>query len=507
MRGTAALNKVQLQNVLQDITGKLDLVASRARTQKKPSSVHTHVFASNLARQNTAKQHQIHLEHAVEDIFDSRRSALEMVLPSSKQLSDKISEASEEEAAEESSVQEIVPDISLSGLGLSSFEETVNDAPEHDVSDTNSPTEEVTSEREVDPALESRPSLSLYFPVRSDISSEQSNQGQHTLSGYSTCSGSEVSQDLTRVTEDNELEDTPGNNITDLESVLSKLGPTANKPSENPGLDLSSLIRDQLQMNKDLRALARPLKTNIDDSLTPSHPPVVTFSRPSVGSSTSSRNTAGSSFEEIVQELLSAASQNTSKGTQDTSNGVQDTTRGDESDATNSLRERSMSSMSGTISHHTLSSMSQHTMSSLKSDLTKTSTPNSEGKPGKGFGEADVSQISSLDYEKHFREMSEISGDSSVGGVSRVSSRGRVSYQGKENTENTGRFSNGSSVQSKGSERTSQVSSIASYKSAGSGRSKGSGGSGLRELQDQLARINGQLSEIGKIKNKDEVIF
>ena len=470
VRGNAALQKVQLKNVLEDVTSKLDKYAVYNRTRKQPSMVRTNVFASNLAREITQKQHQMDLEHAVEDIFDRHNEVVEMVLPSSVKFEnvdsslETVLERTEVESLEEEKTKPSpIPKVCVS-------------------EPSGAADEKIDSDSDEDLAVNSRPSLNLYFPVHSDISSEPTlERGEHEPETeevqVAEISG-DVSQDKSEYTDEEEeinnetvdrqtdvsretgdetkdLEQVtplPGlgkkSSIADVTDLSTSSGPSvsnsststlrnvpvttiaqdieSNEVSNKRALDLSSLIKDQLKINNKLKAMGRPLNTSVEiEEMSPKQPPPIVYTKDTANSSSHSRcsstpstNKSSSSFEEIIQELLSSSQVSSNKSAE-------------------------VSKASDSMSQHTLS-----TDNSLVSQ-TLTETPRVEDHRSLLSGSLAQSQLSSRDV---------------------------------------------SSASSKGSGKSGKLKSA-------------SASSGLSELQKQLARINSHLSEIEKIKDKDNLFY
>ena len=470
VRGNAALQKVQLKNVLEDVTSKLDKYAVYNRTRKQPSMVRTNVFASNLAREITQKQHQMDLEHAVEDIFDRHNEVVEMVLPSSVKFEnvDSSLETVLEKTEVESPKEEQTKPSSIPKVCVSEPSGAAD--------------EKIDSDTDEDLAVNSRPSLNLYFPVHSDISSEPTpERGLHEPDAVGVqeveISGdicldkpehmdeeeednnetvdpqTDVSRELETGDETQDLEPVtplPGlskkSSIVDITDLSSSSGPSvsnsststlksgpvattvpdieSNKVSEKHTLDLSSLIKDQLKINNELKAMGRPLNTSVEvEEMSPKQPPPIVYTKDIANSSSHSRysstpstNKSSSSFEEIIQELLSSSQ-------------------------VSSNRSAEVSKASD--------SMSQHTLSTDNSLVSQSLTPRVEDHRSLLSGSLAQSQLSSRDV---------------------------------------------STASSKGSGKSGKLKSA-------------SASSGLSELQKQLARINSHLSEIEKIKDKDNLFY
>ena len=460
VRGNAALQKVQLKNVLEDVTSQLDRYAVYNRTRKQPYTVRTNVFASNLARESTQKQHQMDLEHAVEDIFDRHSDVVDMVLPSSVKFEnvenslETVEERSEMESLQSESISDAeqsgVPQVSISSPSVASVTDNLLE-------------KEQASEDEL--ADDSRPSVNLYFPLHSDLSSEVSgardeviNHAEGIRSGdlKSAERDGDVSLETAGTDGDISHETAPmeGNvfykseeDSKDLEpvtplvktgkvssineiSISSSLSASSAEPKEDiiakPTLDLSTLIKDQLRINSELKAMGKPLNTSVEvEEISPKQPPPISYTKSTPNSSLHSKHNvtrssisssgkSSSSFEEIIQELLSSSQASSSK--------------------------------SGEVSRAS-DSMSQHTLS-RDSSLSQTLTPRLETQGPQGGKSLEQSELSSRD-------------------VSSTSSR-----------------------------------SQASVRSVGTDKSVSSG---LSELQKQLARINSHLSEIERIKDKDNL--
>ncbi|KAL5267617.1 hypothetical protein ACHWQZ_G004605 [Mnemiopsis leidyi] len=454
VRGNAALQKVQLKNVLEDVTSKLDKYAVYNRTRKQPSMVRTNVFASNLAREITQKQHQMDLEHAVEDIFDRHNEVVEMVLPSSVKFEnvhsslDTVMERSEVEPLQETTQPSPIPEVCVS-------------------EPSSSPDDKIETDSDEYLANESRPSLNLYFPVHSDISSEPSparDEHDSDIAAVNEADESEqmgeeamnnetieVSTDVSRETVDETQDLEPVTPLPGIRKKLSTVDLTSSSSSSAPSvsnssistlksvpvtataqeikgseinnkhaLDLSSLIKDQLKINNELRAMGRPLNTSVEvEELSPKQPPPIVYTKDissSRHSSTPSEGKSSTSFEEIIQELLSSSQ-------------------------VSSNRSAEVSKASD--------SMSQHTLSTDNSLVSQTLIPHLADQRSVVSGSLAQSQLSSRDV---------------------------------------------SSASSGGSGKSGKLKSA-------------SASSGLSELQKQLARINSHLSEIEKIKDKDNLFY
>ena len=464
MRGSAALQKVQLKNVLEDVTSQLDRYAVYNRTRKQPSTLRTNVFASNLARESTQKQHQIDLEHAVEDIFDRHSEVVDMVLPSSVKFENvDYTLETVEEKSEIGSVEEEEALAQVNGSSPS-------------MSDTSLDKEPAIEE---DLAAESRPSLNLYFPLHSDLSSEQSPDRADTMceAGRIMRKTEEIEADTTHdtgvshdtVEREGIMTCDSGEDTIDLEprpvtplADTGKMSPieiidhslsfsassnsqastsTLKRPSdtticdegkmkdviEQRALDLSSLIKDQLKLNSELKALGKPLNTSVNiEEVSSNQPPPISYIKTTphnlslhskhTSTPASSSGKSSSSFEEIIQSLLTSSQVSSDKS-------------GEVSRASDSL------------SQHTLSQNSSLVISETPGLVRQTSLS--------GPGSFDQSKLSSRD-------------------VSSASSGGSSQRWGKLKSESVS--------------------------------------SGLSELQKQLARINSHLNEIEKIKDTDNLI-
>ncbi|XP_063685290.1 uncharacterized protein LOC134819324 [Bolinopsis microptera] len=485
VRGSAALQKVQLKNVLEDVTSQLDRYAVYNRTRKQPSTLRTNVFASNLARESTQKQHQIDLEHAVEDIFDRHTQVVDMVLPSSVKFEnvdytlDTVEEKSEIGSVLEEEVADTKPEA-LAQVTVSS----------PSMSDTS---------LDKDPAIEdnlaagSRPSLNLYFPLHSDLSSEQSPDRADTMCEAERImrKTEEIEADSTHdtglshytVEREGSMTCDTGEDTIDLEprpitplADTGKMSPiqiidhslsfsassnsqastsTLKRPSdtticnedkmkdviEQRALDLSSLIKDQLKLNSELKALGKPLNTSVNIEEVNQPPPIsyikttphnLSLQSKYTSTPSTSSGKSSSSFEEIIQSLLTS-----SQVSSDKSGGV--------SRASDSLSQHTLSQNSSLVSETLPPGLVDHV---IPRDLL---TPGVVKRTSLSGGSWDQSKLASRD-------------------VSSASSGGSSSSQrcGKLKSESVS--------------------------------------SGLSELQKQLARINSHLSEIEKIKDTDNLI-
>ena len=461
VRGTAALQKVQLKNVLEDVTSQLDKYSVYSRTKKKASTLHTNVFASNLARENTQKQHQVDLEHAVEDIFDRHNAVNDMVLPSSHKFETTVPENLLETIDERSEVESV---LSVLSAGLSPNDSEVSklinsNGTSEVVELGNIEIKDISSDELADA---SRPSLNLYFPLHSDVSSE----GHVTKSrdSHETTSCDSHEKEFINPLEADPLEQSCC--LSDMSSLQdSRINESAesetkmeiSKGIDDP-LDLSRIIKDQFEINAELRLLSKPLNTTIEeDDTSSSHPPPISYTSPcssnantSSSSAKTSSSVKSSSFEEIIQELLTPH-----PGSDQSLNSVD-----------------SSAKLSDSISQRTLSRNSSVQFQKLT--------------PGSGENEArDIKSSYDLSLDKS-RDLSlDKSRDLSVGKLRDLSIE-----KDQESPLDMKSRSNNSALSS-----ASTVSSGISVPS------------GISELRNQLLRINSHLGEIEKIKEIDAVFY
>ena len=490
VRGSAALHKVQLKNVLEDVTSQLDKYCIYSRTKKKLSSRQTNVFASNLARENTLKQHQVDLEHAVEDIFDKHNPVLDMVLPSSHKFEttatesiletiEETSEFSSRSTSPKQNETEVMNDTAISDKTLQNTDDSAkvrtNEVSEDELGD------------------ESRPSVKLYFPLHSDASLAQSSEEEaaarledksHDIEDIvkQSCDITEDIADEFTIADDAENDTLQlrqpymSTSAVDLDHslvdtiVMDESNYVGSSQGTEGSLDLSKLIRDQLEINAELKGLCRPLNTTVEEAEQEDmyQPPPISYTSPTSQSNTSHSNTthsstshtntspSTSSFEEIIQELLSSSS---------------------EQSANNS------SKLSDSISQHTLSQNSSVVNQKL--------TPPSESAVSR---ESSVSRDPSVSRDQQWLEQSRGQIPKSV---AQEGSLVKLNDRGEEH----------SIVSKQGYLKSSPNSSSLSITSKVSTGSKASVSSSLSNLQNRLVRINSQLSEIERIKENDAVFY
>nr|AFK75432.1 putative secretory peptide-22 [Pleurobrachia bachei] len=307
VRGTAALAKVQLKNVLNDVTTALDRYAVINRTKKRSSTFQSNIFASAHVREAGEKQHQIEMEHAVEDVFERLQGGgvREMVLPPSAavlQGLETIEERSEvssimsgregdsgmyqREGGGESGVFEVSGYEDSAGVVIGGQGEEVFSIIDHydeddveviEIPATSPPPLRNTTSRDPtaaapeDPlADESRPSLNLYFPLHSsdNTTSLSVSPAVHPHP--------DSALDLTV------LDDSGGD---DMCTVVSNTATLVPPPPAEEDLDLSGLIKEQLKINRQLREMggvvqcvAQPPPISYTSPLTKSLPPSLTSS-------------------------------------------------------------------------------------------------------------------------------------------------------------------------------------------------------------------------------------
>eukprot|EP00116_Pleurobrachia_bachei_P002404 sb/3462666/ len=323
VRGTAALAKVQLKNVLNDVTTALDRYAMINRTKKRSSTFQSNIFASAHVREAGEKQHQIEMEHAVEDVFERLQGGgvREMVLPPSAAvlqgletieersevssimsgregaevssiISGREGEVCQREGAGESGVFEVSGYEDSAGIVIGGQGEEVFSIIDHDGEDDvevieipatsppplrnttslHDPTAaRNTTSHEAAPedplADESRPSLNLYFPLHSS---------DNTTSLSVSPSVPDSALDLTV------LDESVGD---DMCTVVSNTATLVPPPPAEEDLDLSGLIKEQLKINRQLREMggvvqcvAQPAPISYTSPVTKSLPPSLTSS-------------------------------------------------------------------------------------------------------------------------------------------------------------------------------------------------------------------------------------